>query len=173
MEDKKGGRKITARGAQVRELQGYTGVGGQLCTWGIWTTTVHACSPACIPLSTLQLLQRQPPPHISPLASPWQAKWTKNGTALARIVSSLLRFGSGLSLGPDADGLLNLGDVPAREWREVAEPPPAQRRAMFDVARLLDSGAWWGVGGSGLVGRGNGGRNCAELQYRHGMPAGQ
>jgi len=53
----------------------------------------------------------------------------------------LLQFGSGLSLGPDADGLLNLGDVPAHEWREVAEPPPAQRRAMFDVERLLDSGA--------------------------------
>lgn len=76
----------------------------------------------------------------SPSPPPLQAKWTKNGTALGRIVSALLHFGSGLSLGPDADGLLNLGDVPAREWREVAEPPPAQRRAMFDVARLLDSG---------------------------------
>lgn len=53
----------------------------------------------------------------------------------------------------NADGLLNLGGVSAREWREVAAAPPGPRRAMFDVERLLDSGGhlalqWGGHAGA-------------------------
>ena len=72
-------------------------------------------------------------------------KWTKTGAALGRVVAALLQHGQGLALGPDSDGLLNLGDVPHQEWREAAAPA---RHAMFDVDRLLDSGAWaWTAAG--------------------------
>jgi hypothetical protein len=71
--------------------------------------------------------------------------WTKNGAALANVVACLLRYGTGLGLGPDSDGLLNLGDVAAAEWGEVAAA--ASRRRLFDVNALLDSGGCWGLQG--------------------------
>ena len=70
---------------------------------------------------------------------PQVKRWTKNGAALSKVVSALLHFGQGLGLGPDADGLLNLGGAPEEEWREVAGTP--NRRRLFDVEQLLGSGA--------------------------------
>ena len=75
---------------------------------------------------------------------------------MASVVSALLQYGEGLALGPDADGLLNLGDVAPREWAEVAATAGGSRRRLFDVERLLDSGAGPGaqssmVGAAGAV----------------------
>ncbi|KAL4426809.1 hypothetical protein ABPG77_006595 [Micractinium sp. CCAP 211/92] len=67
-------------------------------------------------------------------------RWTKYGAAMGKVVSALLEHGSGLGLGPDSDGLLNLGDTQPQEWEAVAGAP--NRRALFDVQRLLDSVAY-------------------------------
>lgn len=50
-------------------------------------------------------------PTLRSLAAALPQRWTKSGTALGKVVAALLQFGSGLGLGPDADGLLNLGDT--------------------------------------------------------------
>lgn len=88
-------------------------------------------------------------PPCSPHQLPQAKRYSKNGTALAKVLASLLQFGAGLALGPDADGLLNLGDVPPEEWAAAAAPAPTQRHAQFDVQRLLDSGGWAGSCGLG------------------------
>jgi hypothetical protein len=55
------------------------------------------------------------------------------------VLSALLRFGTGLSLGPDCDGALNLQAQPS-EWVDVVQAQ--NRRRLFDVRALLDSVAF-------------------------------
>ncbi len=57
-------------------------------------------------------------------------RWTKYGAAVGKVVSTLLQHGSGLGLGPDSDGLLNLGDTQPQvgPWGHAAGQPHGGRR---------------------------------------------
>ena len=55
------------------------------------------------------------------------------------MASALLMHGRGLGVGPDADGLLNLGDTPEEEWAEVGGAARQDRHRLFDVQELLGS----------------------------------
>lgn len=63
-----------------------------------------------------------------------------DGELLCTLLSALLLHGSGLSLGPDSDGLLNYNDPGMVDERAaIMASPPAEVRGQFDVSRVLES----------------------------------
>lgn len=89
------------------------------------------CQTSARPPALLLLTPRRLP--APPLAQ--SGKWRQDTADLAVVLGILLEQGSGLTVGPDSDGILNLQDTPDAEVEATASR--AGRRRQFDVSRVL------------------------------------